>query len=181
MPWSRRRLLELGPSLALVAGCLDRSVESGPTDSPDQPSGSPTPTTGTATPTRSPTGTSLPDESVEFPDGPKERPEKPDDLTAASVREYARTHEYNFVYNRLYYDESTDVELSCEVMWVERPEDFYRVRVSCTGYSNTGGSKPNSTETATVVHADWFTQEFVYLVDEDSTIRRRPGGPETTR
>jgi hypothetical protein len=31
------------------------------------------------------------------------------------------------------------------------------------------------------VHADWFTQSFTYLVDEDALIHRRPTDAEARR
>ena len=177
MPRSRRRFLALalGASLALPAGCIADSGESPRSGSSDPPT---EPATESPTDERTPRPTTLPPTTVAFPVGPKERPEKPDDLTAESVREYVRTHEYNLAYNRLWHNEYSEVDLTCEVVGVERPGDFYRVQVSCTGSSNTGGERGN--ETATVVHADWFTQEFVYLVDEDATIRRRPDEKPTT-
>ena len=57
-------------------------------------------------------------------------------------------------------------------MSVTERDAWYEAEVSCTGYSNTGGETAGN-ETATELHADWFTQPFVRSVDADSLIRER--------
>ncbi|WP_267639570.1 hypothetical protein [Haloarchaeobius amylolyticus] len=159
--------------LAALAGCLDGSLGGGTgTETTVATTPGTTPKTDSGTHPTSATGTSYPDTEVAFPGGPKSRPERPDELTRATAREFVHEHEYNWVYNQLWYSEHTEVDLSCEVHSVEQVRDGYEVLVSCTGYSNTGGE---STEngTATQVHADWFTQWFVYYVDADTIARRQ--------
>ncbi|WP_439026426.1 hypothetical protein [Haloarchaeobius sp. DT45] len=174
MPYTRRTLLAglAGAGVAALAGCLDGSL-GGTTDTDPTTT---EPTTGTGTPTE--TRTSYPDTDVPFPDGPKSRPERPDEWTEQTARAFVHDHEYRWVYNQLWYNEYSEVELSCEVHSVEPVREGYEVLVSCTGYSNTGG-EATGTQTATDVHADWFTQWFVYYVDED-TIRRRQATEDET-
>jgi len=161
----RRTALLLTAVLALAfiaAGCVEGPAGS-PTETPSDTVESPTDTaTDVATP--------LPNRTVEFPDGPKERPERPEALTEDSVGEFAKTFEYRYAYNSLWYSEHSDVELDCTLEGVIERDGWYEATVSCTGYSNTGG-ETNGTETATELHADWFTQTFVYSVDENSLIR----------
>lgn len=144
-------------ALALLAGCLGG-------------------VSGTTTPidTESPTPTAapLPDETVSLPDGPKTAPDRPSELDADSVAEYVRTYEYRYVYNSLWYSDDSNVNLECEVDGVEEIPAGWRAVVTCTGYSNTRG-EATGTATATELHADWFTQTFVYYVDEDSVVRER--------
>ncbi|WP_435318390.1 hypothetical protein [Haloarchaeobius sp. TZWSO28] len=167
MARTRRALLTglAGASTVALAGCLDGSLGSR-TDTTVAT------TTGTETTPSSATRTSYPDTEVEFPEGPKSRPERPDEWTRETAREFVHEHEHDLAYNRLWYSEYSEVELSCEVHSVEQVGEGYEVLVSCTGYSNTGG-ETNGTQTATEVHADWFTQWFVYYVDDDTIIRRR--------
>jgi hypothetical protein len=180
---SRRSLLAATSSLALglLGGCLaadsDGSNQSrqtssttvSPSDSSKTPEGSPSPDDGRTSPS-----TSLSNETVTFPDGPKARPERPETLTLATARSFVRDHEYRYVYNQLWYDESTSVSLDCEVVSARDVDVGYKVVVSCTGSSNTGGEpQPNSTATSTVMHADYFTQVHTYLLDENSLVRRR--------
>ncbi|WP_435145821.1 hypothetical protein [Halobaculum sp. P14] len=159
-------------ALVVSAGCLGTSGGTPtPTASPTTPPGSPSesPTAGPLTP--------LPDSTPAFPDGPKERPAIPDDLSTATAASFAKTHERRWVYNTLYGGPSSDVSIECSVDSAARVSVGYRVVVSCTASATTGGEPlPNSTATSTVVHADWFTQTFVYLVDEDSVVRQRPAG-----
>ncbi len=109
-----------------------------------------------------------------FADGPKSEPDRPAELTESAVVEYVRTFEYRRVYNSLWMGEGTEMDLDCETHDVTSVEGGYDVLVSCTGYSNSGGdSDGDSTATPTVVHADWFTQYFVYRATDDSTERRR--------
>lgn len=152
--------------LVLLAGCL------GGPGSPAETTGD-SPTTNAASPSPATPLTPFPDTVVPFPDGPKDRPDRPADLTAETVREFVRTHEYRYVYNRLWYGEATEVSVSCEVQSVERVGDGYRAVVGCRGYSNTRGTTgPNETGTAAAVHADHFTRYYAYLVDADSLVRR---------
>lgn len=153
----------------------DRSATDSPTQSPPpgdadttpdgSPAGSPTdtPVTGPATP--------LPNETVSLPEGPKVAPDRPAALTAETVRRYARTFEYRYVYNSLWYNEYSDVTADCEVDTVERVDVGWKAVVTCTAYSNTGGPT-DGTASPTELHADWFTQSFTYLLDENSTVRR---------
>jgi hypothetical protein len=182
---SRRTLLATAScvGLGLLGGCLagDLDDADGSDDADQSPSTlasstsprSPEESATTDTEQASPS-TPLPDETVPFPDGPKRRPERPERLTLETARSFVRTHEYRYVYNQLWYDESTDVNLECEVLTAREVDVGYKVVVSCTGYSNTGGEqRPNSTATSTVVHADYFTQVYTYLLDEESLVRRR--------
>jgi len=79
------------------------------------------------------------------------------------VGAFAKTHEYRYVYNRLWYSEHTEVTLDCTLGGVTERDGWYEATVSCTGYSNTGG-ETNGTETVAPHHADWFTQTYVYSV-----------------
>ncbi|WP_136715735.1 hypothetical protein [Halorientalis salina] len=163
----RRTIPILLLAIVLTAGCV-----SGPGGSPtDTDSSPPTSTDAPTTEFETPGA----DAAVEWPDGPKAQPERPDDLTTESVRSYLRTHEYRYVYNSLWYGEYTNVSLDCSVESVESAGDGYRGVVSCTGYSNTRG-EPSGTETVTEIHADWFTQTFVYYVDDDTVRRTRAEG-----
>lgn len=178
---SRRRFLAgsagIGSTaLALLAGCLDRADGPGntPTESPTA-TGSPT---DSPSPTASPTPsqyTPLPDRMVEWPDGPKERPAIPDELTESSVRSFAKTHEFRYVYNSLWYSKHSEVDVTCERPEVERIDVGWRAVVTCSGYSTTQGTPDEDGNTATPMHADWFTQTWAYLIDENSIIRQRPG------
>ena len=179
---SRRTLLAATSSLGLglLGGCLaddaDGSNQSPQTSSPTVSPSDPPETEGSPSPDDGPTSpsTPLPNETVTFPDGPKTRPERPETLTLETARSFVRDHEYRYVYNQLWYDESTDVSLSCEILDAREIDVGYEVVVSCTGYSNTGGEqRPNSTATSTVMHADYFTQVYTYLLDENSLVRRR--------
>lgn len=116
----------------------------------------------------------LPDLTLTLPDGPKERPERPAELNRSTVRDYVLDFEYRYAYNSLWYSEHTEVNLDCSVDSVTEHRQGYNVTVSCTGYSNTGGATEDGT--ATVLHADYFTQAFVYYVDADSTLRTSDGG-----
>lgn len=109
--------------------------------------------------------TSLPEGSVEFPEGPKSRPERPADLTAETVREYVRTFESRYVYNRLYHDETSGVHEECGVDSVEEYGEGFRVVVWCSAYA----TYQSDGET---VHADYFSQYATYFVGPDSTVRR---------
>ncbi|WP_226011195.1 hypothetical protein [Halomicrobium salinisoli] len=150
--------------LVLSAGCVGGPGATATSESPtgESPTTTTVPTTDAATPPA--------DGEVAFPDGPKDRPERPSNLTEDSVGEFVRTHEYRYAYNQLWYSEHSEVTLDCEVRSVTARNGWYEAVVSCTGYSNTGGDRPG-TETATEVHADWFTQTYVYYVDEDSIVR----------
>lgn len=155
--------------VVLTAGCVSGPVGSPtPTDIPSEVSQSPTEMPTTATEASTPP----PNRTVEFPDGPKERPERPETLTEESVGEFVKTHEYRYAYNQLWYNEHSEVHLDCELQSVTERDGWYEVTVSCTGYSNTGG-ETSGNETATELHADWFTQTFVYSLDENSLIRER--------
>jgi hypothetical protein len=161
-----------------VAGCTSGVLsESGPEESGDSDETA----TTTAESTRESTGTtatttdaptthalgvdrSLPEGSVEFPDGPKFRPERPDELTAESVRKYVKTFEYRYVYNKLYYDETSAVRETCGVDSVTEYGAGFRVVVWCSASSNT--ERNGST-----YHADYFTQYATYFVGSNSTVR----------
>jgi hypothetical protein len=131
--------------------------------------------TGTASDQPSATASPFADGTVSLPDGPKERPDRPDGLTRAAVTEYVETFEYRYAYNSLWYGEQSDVNLECDVDEAERQPGGWRVVVSCTGYSNTGG-EATGTATATELHADWGTQTVVYRVGEDAVTRERDAG-----
>jgi len=167
-----RLAVALAALALLSAGCLG-----GPATGIDDPADA-TPTTET-TPTTDPGTADSPSDdrgfdAADFAEGPKERPERPDELTASSATDYARIFEYRRAYNSLWMGEGTDLDLSCEAHDVEAVDGGYDVLISCTGYANGGGEpEPNSTATTTPIHADWFTQYFVYRVTEDGTERRR--------
>jgi len=112
------------------------------------------------------------DTEVEWPDGPKERPDRPDEWTEATAGEFVKTHEYRYAYNSLWYGDSSDVSLECEIHGTTPAGDGYEVRVSCTGYSNTR-TVVDEGGTPAEMHADWFTQTFTYYVDDDSIVRHR--------
>lgn len=151
-----------------------------PDDSPDGTDDSPDDTERSSPESSTVTnpGTPLPDTTEELPDGPKSRPERPETLTEETVSEYAETFEYRYVYNSLWYNQYSNVSVTCEVLSAEEVPVGWKAVVSCTAYSNTAGPK-DGTESPTVVHADWFTQVFTYLIDEDSTVRRRATEEET--
>lgn len=144
----------------LAAGCVGGL---GPSNAGDSPTGA----------TDAP-GDQLPDLTLSLPDGPKERPERPAELNRSSVRAYVHDFQYRYAYNSLWFSEYTEVTLDCSVASVTERREGYNVTVSCTGYSNTGGSTENGT--ATELHADYFTQAFVYYIDQDSTLRTGDGG-----
>lgn len=106
---------------------------------------------------------------VAFPDGPKEPPERPDPLTREAVREYVQTYEYRYAYNTLYEGPRWTVDLTVAVRTVEETTDGYRVRVRSSGYAERGVG--TTTPTATPVHADWGSREFVYVVTGAETRR----------
>lgn len=166
---SRRAVLRAGSGalLAAFAGCLGAGGSRSPDGTGSRTDRSPT---GTGTPGWQ---TPLPDRRVSLPDGPKDPPDHPDELTAETVRTYVRTYERRYAYNSLWYGETSAVNLDCEVRSVAAVGTGYEAVVACTGYSNTGGSAPNATATGTVLHADWGTQVFRYLVDEDAAVRER--------
>lgn len=150
----------------LAAGCVQ-----GPAGSPTAtPTATPSETVESPTEIATDVQTPPPNRTVEFPGGPKERPERPETLTEESVGAFAKTHEYRYVYNRLWYSEHTEVTLDCTLEGVTERDGWYEATVSCTGYSNTGG-ETNGTETVAPHHADWFTQTYVYSVKEHSLIR----------
>ncbi|MFC7079862.1 hypothetical protein [Halorussus caseinilyticus] len=176
---SRRRVLRLG-TVALagsLAGCASGTLgESDVTETEATTESRGTPTTpespaSAETTTDDPTtypasaGPSLPQGSVEFPAGPKSRPERPAVLTAASVREFVRTFERRWVYNRLYRDDSTTVHQECGVDAVEQYGEGFRVVAWCSAWANTGRN-------GTTLHADYFTQYATYVVGPDGTVRR---------
>ncbi|MEZ3116781.1 hypothetical protein RYH80_12755 [Halobaculum sp. MBLA0147] len=195
----RATLAVLAVALAVAtAGCVatpgtapsDTDTSATATGSPgtDSPTQTPPPddadTTPDGSPAESPTdtpvagpATPLPNETVSLPEGPKVAPERPSELTAETVRRYARTFEYRYVYNALWYDEYSDVSADCEVDTVERVDVGWKAVVTCTAYSNTGGPT-DGTASPTELHADWFTQSFTYLIDENSTVRREATGAE---
>jgi hypothetical protein len=203
---ARTRLLPVALGLLLVtAGCVGAGPAASPTPTDTHPSSSdsPTPTdtppsssasptdpadSATTSPRGSPTTetpirapkTPLPNRTVELPDGPKTAPERPDELTTATVREYARQFEYRYVYNSLWYNQYSEVSAECEVLWSTETDIGWKVVVSCTAYSNTGGPT-EGTASPTVLHADWFTQVYTYLIDEDSTVRRDATDEEEAR
>ena len=178
----RRRLLRTaGIGLAAVAGCLGRTPgdpgsTASPTDSP------------TARRTTSAPGTSIPgspesprdDGTPSFDDGPKQPPDRPETLTLESAREFAKTREYRHAYNGLWMNEHSEVHLDCEVLDAREVDARYEVVVSCTGYSNTGGDA-TGTSSPTVVHADYFTQVYTYVIGEDTLRRRRATEDEKER
>ena len=89
-----------------------------------------------------------------------------------------KTFEYRLAYNRLWINEYTEVTLDCQVASVSERPWGYEAVVSCTGHSNT-----NVPEDATVTrgpHYDWFTQEFLYRVSEETTHRSQLENRETT-
>ncbi|WP_435062693.1 hypothetical protein [Halobaculum sp. EA56] len=166
-PRSRALAAAVAAALLLTSGCL--AAPGGPMTG-DTATG-----TSPGSPATTASSTPLPGKSIAWPDGPKERPERPPELNESSVGSFARTYEYRYVYNSLWYDETSEVSLECEVDRVERRGDAWRAVVTCTGYSNTGGEAENGTATSTVVHADWFTQTYVYWIDGESVHRERAG------
>ena len=168
MPSRRTVLAALATGLA---GCAaGPGTGDGSTD--ESPDASPTPTdppdTTTDSPTGSPDVTTTPS-PVTFPDGPKAEPERPDPLTRESVREYVRTYEYRYAYNELYEGPRWTVDLTVDVRSVEETSDGYRVRVRSSGHAERGVG--TTTPTATPVHADWGSREFVYVVTGEATRR----------
>ncbi|SHG81535.1 hypothetical protein [Halobaculum gomorrense] len=162
-------LLACGIALLLVtAGCL--GAPGGRADGPTATS-SEAYTDASAT---SVAAAGLPGEPVEWPDGPKTQPDPPATWNESSVGSFARTHEYRYVYNSLWYDESTEVSIECELDGVSRERDAWRAVVTCTASSNTGGDPvENGTATSTVMHADYFTQTWAYWIDgETDTVHR---------
>jgi len=148
----------------VLAGCTGLGPGAG-TDGPvTPPHSSGTPTDANDTPT------AYPDTTTELPGGPMEPPARPAELNRTSAASYVRMFEYRYAYNALWYDDSSDVNLECDVESVEQSGDGYRVTVECYGYSNTGGDG-DGTATATEVHADWGDRSFTYYVDEDTTLR----------
>jgi hypothetical protein len=142
-------------ALLLTAGCIGGSLD-----------GTGTPTDGTQT-----VSGPLPGAEADVGDGPKGRPDRPTTLNESSVTDYVRTFEYRLAYNALHYGPDSEVSLDCTVESVaERPYGYTAV-VTCTGYSNTGGTAAN--ETATVVHADWGSRTFRYRVSQNATTRTR--------
>lgn len=114
----------------------------------------------------------MPGAPLLWPGGPKDQALIPESLTESSVREFVHTTEYRYVYNTLWYDDSSEVHVDCEVDSVAHEANGWRAVVTCTAYSNTGGDpRENGTGTSTVVHADYFTQTYVYWVTEDSVHR----------
>lgn len=153
----------------LFAGCVS-DAGTAPTNTTTDPVESVTDATVTTTLP----GTEYPDTTFDFEEGPKERPDRPATLSESSARQFVKEYEYRHVYNLLWMGERTDVSLSCETHWVEERRDGYEVLVSCTGSADSGGDAVgNGTATSTMVHADWFTQWYVYYVDDDSVVRRR--------
>jgi hypothetical protein len=179
MPPTRRALLASVAALASTGGCLAGGDESSTTteSTRDPPSPASTTETPAAETDRSTEGrTPFQGTPVDFPDGPKAQPPIPDRLSRESVREFVHTHEYRFAYNQLWYGSGTDVTLSCEVGTVEDVGVGYRAVVTCRGSSTVRGTVENSTKTRTPIHADWFDQTYVYLVDEETVIRRYEDG-----
>lgn len=149
-------------SLAL-AGCVGAPAQSG---SPTSESDTPEPTTSATEAVESRSDT-----EVEWPDGPKERPDRPDPWSESAAREFVTTHEHRYAYNGLWFGSSTNVTLSCEVDDSEPVADGYEVAVSCTGYSNTMQTVEGGTPGK--LHADYFTQTYIYYVDSESIVRHR--------
>ena len=176
MPPSRRRVLQLGVTALAgsVAGCTS-GLLTGESDSDEERTSGTTTTeppnatsnSTTTEPTTHALGveTSLPEGSVEFPDGPKSRPERPGDLTAETVREYVKTFEYRWVFNKLYHGESTEVHEECGVDSVTEYGEGFRVVVWCSAYANYESD-------GSTVHADYFTQYATYFVGPDNTVRQ---------
>ncbi|MDS0299932.1 hypothetical protein NDI76_14375 [Halogeometricum sp. S1BR25-6] len=171
--------------LAVLVGCLGGSGAFG-TEAPtaERPSDS-AETTGEAATAQ--TYTPLPARSTPFPDGPKSPPERPAALTEESLREFLTTYERRWVYNAMYPGPNRSYEAhvsNCEVRWLDERDAAHVAVVACTAYAEyetRPGGEGNATGTPVRVHADWFTQSFTYLVDEDSVIRRRPTDAETER
>ncbi len=162
---SRRTLLA-----ALAAGLAGCAAGPGSTDG--SPDGSPTPTDSPEPTTDSPDGSpesSLTPSLVTFPDGPKAKPARPNPLTREVVREYVQTYEYRYAYNTLYGGPRWTVDLTVDVLGVTETTDGYRVRVQSSGYAERGVG--TTTPTATPVHADWGSREFVYVVTPEATRR----------
>jgi hypothetical protein len=171
-------------ALLVLAGCLGGappgtgapSPDAADTDAPDD--GSPSETTPAAA-----TYTPLPDRSTPFPEGPKSPPERPAELTAESLRSYLTTYERRWVYNEMYPGPNKNYEAhvsDCEVRWLDERDVGYVAVVSCTAYAEYE-TMPAENGTPVRVHADWFTQSFTYLVDEDAVVRRRPTDAEARR
>lgn len=144
----------LAVGLLLIAGCIG-----GPAAGP--PTQTASPTTDLAP---------YPNTTASVADGPKERPERPATLNESTVADYIHTFEYRYAYNSLWFSERSEVNLDCGVESTEQVAAGYNVTVSCTGYSNTQGESGGN-ETATVLHADWGTQDVRYYVDANSTLR----------
>ena len=166
-------LLACGMALLLVtAGCLGL---------PGGRTGEPTPTSHGPDTAASATSAvdGLPGEPVAWPDGPKTQPEPPGTWNESSVGSFARTYEYRYVYNSLWYDESTEVSIECELDGVTRESDAWHAVVTCTASSNTGGDPvENGTGTSTVMHADYFTQTWAYWIDRETDAVHRTRADE---
>lgn len=167
----RTAVTVLAVALALTAGCVGgpggppvaspETADTPETTVPGSPGADETPDYDQPWPNR----------TVEWPEGPKERPDWPADPDADSVAAFVREHEYNYVYNSLWYSENSEVEASCEEPTVDERGSGWVVSVTCTGYSDSAGTPAGDTTLAP--HADWFTQTYRYRVDEDTILRER--------
>lgn len=170
MPPSRRAVLRLSaaalgvPLGGCVSGVLDRD-DPDPGDPPTEETTAAGETTPDPTTHELAVDTSLPDGEVDLPDGPKSRPDHPEELTRERVREYAKTVEYRWLYNRLAGDETTEVRVECGVESVTEYGEGYRVVVRCSASANGGRGE-------TTVHADYFARYATYFVGPDTAVRR---------
>jgi hypothetical protein len=187
VPSTTRTLVAVLAALTLLAGCLGAPGSEATTVDASPP---PTATTQPPPPTETVTipttayevsYTPFPDAEPTFPDGPKSPPDRPSTLTAESVSEFVRTYERRWVYNSMYVADASDFTASvdCSVEHLTERDVGYVAVVGCTAYAEYYTDRtPEGPETPAKVHADWFTQYFTYLVDEDSLVRREPTSDE---
>ncbi len=177
---NRRDVLgSLTTGIVVLAGCTRGGAwtTDPENETPTSDDGTASPHTSSGTNSGSPTTETRrqgKDPRETFPDGPKYPPDRPDQLTRESVAAFVHTFEYRYVYNSLWYEESSEVHAECDVEHTKPIDSGYKVVVRCTAYSNTGGEqRENSTGTSTVVHADYFTQTYVYIVTDETLTRTR--------
>jgi hypothetical protein len=190
VPSTLRTLAVALVAFALFAGCLGVPGSEATTDEASPP---PTEPTRTSSPTETVTVpttayevsyTPFPDTEPTFPDGPKHPPDRPATPTEESVSEFVRAYERRWVYNSMYVEDASDFTASvdCSVEHLTERDVGYVAVVGCTAYAEYHTDRtPGGTETPAKVHADWFTQYFTYLVDEDSLVRRDPTPDEEER
>jgi hypothetical protein len=167
-------------ALLLFAGCLggaEPSTDASGTDATD--AASPSETTAASAAAYTP----FPDRSTPFPEGPTSPPDRPATLSEESLRSYLTTYERRWVYNAMYPGPNKRYEAhisDCEVRWLDERDVGSVAVVACTAHAEYE-TMPAENGTPVRVHADWFTQSFTYLVDEDAVVRRRPTDAEARR